>query len=115
MEWYCILRNNRNNILVDCVQTSVKDALLNISTSPFLAIPSISNMPQLISKFSIADGDQTTGADNPPHDDDEGVGDEDDDLCQSLDRLATRRVTDFSQVKKLSQDKIRKKQAFILF
>ena len=90
------------SILVECVQTSVKDALLNISTNPFLAIPSIPNMPQLISKFSIVDGggqDQTTEADNPPDDDDEG-GDEDDaDLCQALDRLATRRVTDFSQVK----------------
>ena len=58
-------------------------------------------MPQLISKFSIVDGeqDQSTEADNPPDDDDEG-GDEDDaHLCQALDRLATRRPTDFSQVK----------------
>ena len=90
----------------------MKDALLNISTSPFLAIPSISNMPQLISKFSIADGDQTTGADNPPHDDDEGVDDEDDDLCQSLDRLATRRVTDFSQVKKIESRQNSKEASF---
>ena len=90
----------------------MKDALLNISTSPFLAIPSISNMPQLISKFSIADGDQTTGADNPPHDDDEGVDDEDDDLSQSLDRLATRRVTDFSQVKKIESRQNSKEASF---
>ena len=63
---------------MDCVQTSVKDALLNISTNPFLAIPS---MPQLISKFSIVDGDQdqTTEAGNPPHDDD----DDDDDVEDS--------------------------------
>ena len=88
----------------------MKDALLNISTNPFLAIPSISNMPQLISKFSIAD--QTTGADNPPQDDDEGVDDEDDDLCQSLDRLATRRVTDFSQVKKIESRQISKEASF---
>ena len=85
---------------MDCVQTSVKDALLNISSNPFLAIPS---MPQLISKFSIVDGDQdqTTEAGNPPHDDDDDddVDDDDAHLCQSLDRLATRRVTDFSQVK----------------
>ena len=71
-------------------------------------------MPQLISKFSIADGDQTTGADNPPHDDDEGVDDEDDDLCQSLDRLATRRVTDFSQVKKIESRQNSKEASFYL-
>ena len=69
-------------------------------------------MPQLISKFSIADGDQTTGADNPPHDDDEGVDDEDDDLSQSLDRLATRRVTDFSQVKKIESRQNSKEASF---
>ena len=58
-------------------------------------------MPQIISKFSIdGDQDQTTEAGNPPHDDDDDdVDDDDAHLCQSLDRLATRRVTDFSQVK----------------
>ena len=52
----------------------------------------------------MVDGDQDPAneADNPPQDDDD---DDDDDggveaeLCPSLDRLATRRVTDFSQVK----------------
>ena len=105
-------------ILVDCVQTTVKDALLNISTSPFLAIPSIPNMPQLISKFSIVDGDQDQSKedDNPPHDDEDG-GDEDDALlCQSLDRLATRRVTDFSQVTykyKIIKKKQRKEYSYL--
>ena len=105
-------------ILVDCVQTTVKDALLNISTSPFLAIPSIPNMPQLISKFSIVDGDQDQRKedDNPPHDDEDG-GDEDDALlCQSLDRLATRRVTDFSQVKyksKIIKKKKKKEYSYL--
>ena len=83
---------------VDCVQSSVKDALFNISTNPFLAIPT---MPELISKFSLVDGDQdrSSEADYPPEDADEG-GDEDDaDLCPPADRLAARRVTDFSQVK----------------
>ena len=58
-------------------------------------------MPQLISKFSNVDGeqDQATEADNPPDDDDDGDDEDDAHLCQALDRLATRRVTDFSQVK----------------
>ena len=93
----------------------MKDALFNISTNPFLAIPS---MPELISKFSLVDGDQdqSTEADNPPEDVDEGGDDDDADLCQSLHRLATRRVTDFSQVKSWKlKKKFGEKNIFILF
>ena len=74
-------------------------------------------MPELISKFSLVDGDQdqSTEADNPPEDADEGGDDDDADLCQSLDRLATRRVTDFSQVKSWKLKKSSEKRIFLSY
>ena len=87
-------------ILVDCVQSTVKEALTNISSHPFLTIPSLPNMPQIISKLSFGEEVSVGGEEAELPEPREDVSDDDslDHLRQSFDRLTKRRVTDFSQV-----------------